>query len=494
MKHKLFLLLAAIGMMVPQVASAYDFEVDGFHYDILGTDAVKIIGSQKCEGSVVIPSTVTYSGTIYNVTSIGLYAFSGCSGLTSLTIPNSVTSIGSHAFYGCSGLASITIPNSVTSIGGDAFSGCSGLTSITIPNSVTSIADFAFCGCSGLTSVTIPNSVTSIRQYAFVGCSGLTSITIPNSVTSIGYSAFKGCSGLTSIIIPNSVTSIGGDAFSGCSGVKKLIYADGCTTALCTYLTSITSVTIPNSVTSIDACAFFGCSGLTSLTIPNSVTSIGEYAFKGCSGLTSITIPNSVTSIGTSAFRDCRLTSVTNKALVPQTIDGSTFTSYCKLHVIKGYKEVYASKSLWNLFTIVDDVPFTKLTSITLDKDVYTCAVGGAETASVGSYLPEDATINSVTWSATNPGIIFIDATTGQFVGLADGETTITATAVDGSGVTASAIVKVGSAAEGIVSEILDETSSTRLINLNGQYTTDAQHGVILQKKGHGIAKKVLRK
>ena len=127
------------------------------------------------------------------LTSIGKLAFSCCSGLTSVTIPNSVESIGEKAFQGCSGLTSVTIPNSVTSIGQFVFFCCSGLTSVTIPNSVTSIEDGAFSGCSGLTSVTIPNSVTSIGQYAFSDCYRLTSVTIPNSVTSIGKSAFFGC-------------------------------------------------------------------------------------------------------------------------------------------------------------------------------------------------------------------------------------------------------------------------------------------------------------
>ena len=151
-----------------------------------------------------------------SVTSIGVYAFSGCSGLTSVTIPNSVTSIESEVFSGCSGLTSVTIPNSVTSIGVAAFYSCSGLNSVTIPNSVTSIERNAFCGCSGLTSVTIPNSVTSIESEVFRGCSGLTSVTIPNSVTSIENYAFYGCSGLTSVTIPNSVTSIGWEAFANC--------------------------------------------------------------------------------------------------------------------------------------------------------------------------------------------------------------------------------------------------------------------------------------
>ena len=153
---------------------------------------------------------------------LGHYAFAGCSGLTSLTLPSSVTWIGSNAFWGCSGLTSLTIPSGVTWIGEEAFSDCSGLTSLTIPSGVTSIGYGAFWGCSGLTSLTIPSGVTSISSAAFYGCSGLTSLTIPSSVTSIGNSAFAGCSGLTSLTIPSGVTSIGNWAFYGCSGLTSI--------------------------------------------------------------------------------------------------------------------------------------------------------------------------------------------------------------------------------------------------------------------------------
>ena len=132
-------------------------------------------------GNLIIQSTISYNGTTYSVTSIGNDAFSGCSGLTSVTIPNSVTSIGRLAFASCIGLTSVTIPNSVTSIGEGAFYECSSLTSVTIPNSVTSISGGAFYECSSLTSVTIPNSVTSIGEWAFTYCSGLTSI-VSNAV------------------------------------------------------------------------------------------------------------------------------------------------------------------------------------------------------------------------------------------------------------------------------------------------------------------------
>ena len=114
---------------------------------------------------------------------LGDYAFSGCSGLTSLTLPSSVTSIGRGAFHGCWKLTSLTIPSGVTSIGYSAFRGCSGLTSLTIPSGVTWIDSEAFRGCSGLTSLTIHSGVTSIGNYAFQDCSGLTSLTIPSGVT-----------------------------------------------------------------------------------------------------------------------------------------------------------------------------------------------------------------------------------------------------------------------------------------------------------------------
>ncbi len=189
-------------------------------------------------GAVTIPDTI---GGL-PVTSIGGGAFYECTGVTSVTIPDSVTSIGDGAFSWCTGLTSIIIPDSVTSIGVDAFMFCSALMSVTIPNSVTSIRDAAFASCTGLTSVTIGNRVTSIGWAAFAWCAGLASVTIPNSVTSIEYEAFYGCTGLTSIIIPDSVTSIGSSAFYGC--------------------TSLTSITIGSSVTSIGGGAFYGCTNL----------------------------------------------------------------------------------------------------------------------------------------------------------------------------------------------------------------------------------------
>ena len=147
---------------------------------------------------------------------MGYQAFCYCSGLTSVTIPNSVTSIGGRAFRACSGLTSVTIGNSVKSIGVWAFGFCKGLTSVTIGNSVTSIGNNAFYKCSGLTSVTIPNSVTSIGEDAFYECKGLTSVTIGNSVESIGEMAFAYCPELLDVYCyAEKVPSTYSNAFDG---------------------------------------------------------------------------------------------------------------------------------------------------------------------------------------------------------------------------------------------------------------------------------------
>ena len=156
---------------------------------------------------------------------IGNYAFSDCSGLTSLILPSNVTSIGYSAFYGCIRLTSLTLPSSVTSIGSSAFEACYGLFSLTLPSSVTEIGESAFRGCCSLASLTLPSSVTEIGESAFRGCSSLASLTLPSSVTSIGKSAFEGCSGLTSIYVSwESPLSIDASTFKDANTGKCILY------------------------------------------------------------------------------------------------------------------------------------------------------------------------------------------------------------------------------------------------------------------------------
>ena len=224
--------------------------------------------------------------------------------LKEITVPDGTLGLRPGMFRNMSSLERVTLPEGLVTMG-DAFSGCSSLVSVTIPESVTSIEYSAFSGCSSLTSVTIPESVTSIGRSAFTGCSSLASVTIPSSVISIGDSAFWGCSSLTSVTIPESVTSLGGFAFRECSSLMSVTIPEG-VTRIKSYTffkcSSLRSVTIPNSVTSIEQFAFSDCSILTSVTIPAEVNSIGDRAFQYCPNLKTVIFLGDAPQIDSYAF------------------------------------------------------------------------------------------------------------------------------------------------------------------------------------------------
>ena len=475
MKQIRLWLTTMVALLCILTASAHDFEVDGIYYNITSSTDLTVsvtyrgssYGSYSNEytGVVTLPSTVTYNGAQYSVTSIGKNAFYKCSSLTSITLPEGVTSIGDYAFYNCSSLTSITLPESVTSIGDYAFVGCNNLSSITLPEGVTSIGRSAFTGtawysnqpdgviyagkvlydykgtmptntsievrdgtvsigssafynCSSLTSITLPESVTSIGAEAFLGCSSLTSITIPENVTSIGDWAFQYCSSLTSFTIPENVTSLGGSVFRGCTGeliVNCNIISSPSASPF--YGSKFSKVTIGNKVTKIGDGAFSWCDSIASIIISESVTSIGYWAFGYCRSLTSITIPESVTSIGDYAFDGCdNLSSIT----LPESVTSIGMKAFqgctgelvvnCNIPSVSSssyspfYESEFSKVVVGDKVTSIGDYAFVgcnNLSSITLPESV--TSIGMNAFSNCTGELVVNCNIPSVSSSSSSP-------------------------------------------------------------------------------------------
>ena len=243
-------------------------------------------------------TTLDLSGTKY----LGNTAFSGCSALKSLTLPESITTMGSSVFNNCTSLSSVTIEEGAKAIGVTAFAGCSSLKSITIPSTITTSTK-AFQNNAYIESVTV--KCPTIGTYMFDSCSALTSITLIDTVT-IGTTAFKN-GVFTSITLPDTLTTINASVFEGCSNLTSLAIPDGVTVlgkAMLKNATSLKSVTF-NKVKTINANAFENCFSLEKVELPDTVTSLGVEAFTCCTSLQNVIIPDTVTTIGSGLFSGC---------------------------------------------------------------------------------------------------------------------------------------------------------------------------------------------
>ena len=424
---RLFALVATLTCTLGANADTYNFYCNGVYYDIYDEVAEVAEGPSSFDysGSVTISSSVYYSGKTYPVTAIGEAAFFDCSGLTSVTIPNSVTLIRNSAFCYCTGLTSMTLPASVTDIHYEAFYGCTGLTSVTCLGTTPPAFndyDLDFEDLAPFSDITytkatlyVPRGCKSAYQatgfwkfwykfrnivelndgsgYDFVVNGIYYNITSNNTVEVTykdeNYNSYRG-----SVVIPSSVTyggktyqvtRIGNYAFSHSSG--------------------LTSVTIPNSVTEIGELSFDSCSGLTNVTIPNSVRYTDYGAFSHCTGLTSLTIGTN-SSFGEAVFWDCpNLTSITCLGSDPPlfwSIDmldveypfsDITYTK-ATLNVPNGCKSAYQSAEIWRKFRTI------------VEKD-YDFALNGIYYAITGSNTVKvtfkDNTYNSYSGTVTIP-------------------------------------------------------------------------------------------
>lgn len=301
-------------------------------------------------GDLIIPETVSFNSTEYEVAEIGDCAFLGCNNLTgNLVIPNTVVAIGLRAFKGCSGFSgTLTLSNTLSSIGHEAFNGDSGITSVSIPNTVEYLGECVFNACVLLEQITVEEgnpfydsrnncnaiiitSTNTLRE----GCK---STIIPNSITEIGACAFTDHTGLTEIDIPNTVKEIGSSAFSH---------------------TGLVSLDIPNSVNRIGSFAFSSCESLNNLIIPNSVTTIEMGAFGSCSGLTSVTIGSSVISIGNLSFINCNsIDTFISLATTPPILEGENVfknVTCVSLTVPCGCSFAYESSAWHDHFTTIQE-------------------------------------------------------------------------------------------------------------------------------------------
>ena len=262
--------------------------------------------------------------------------------VTALVIPNSVTSIGRYAFYGCTGLTSIVIPNSVTSIGSRAFYGCTGLKTVINFSNLTFSKGSSSNGYVVYYADKVYNAPNGFIDGDFIWCNlngantlacylgEVAKLTLPADYNGenyvIGNDAFSGCTGLTSIVIPSSVTSIGSGAFEGCEG--------------------LTNIEIPNSVTNIGSYAFYGCNNIEELYIGSSVESIGSKAFAGCEKITEIKVALEKPIRGSAdIFADA-------------VYDNAT------LYIPNGTKSLYEKREPWNIFFDIVEMDFTGIDEV----------------------------------------------------------------------------------------------------------------------------------
>ena len=437
-----------------------------------------------------------------SVTQIGKYAFGG-SKLESIRIPDTVTDIGDNAFNGCTELKDVTLPNIRKNIVAGMFEGCTSLEKIVLPETVTAIRSGAFTGCTALKDITWSKALETIESYAFQNCSALTDVTIPDSVKSIGYGVFSDCSALSAVTLPDGVKELDGQLFNNCDALTTVTIPDSVTSIgeqVFYDCDALTTVKLGSGLTEIPASTFEHCDVLESLRIPRRVTTIGDNAFKDCVKLTSITIPRSVTKISSNAFSYPKILTIYGVAgtyaetfanensikFVDQQIKATAASlDKTELTINKGaaaqlnlsvtpenFTDIVDWKSTdTNIVTVSDNgvvkavgvgtatvkvtvgdvstsckvTVLQPVTGINLNKSSLTMDALGTFQMTASVY-PDSANDKRITWSSSDPAIASVDEN-GLVTALKKGTATITAAAMDGSGVKSTCKVTVSNTA-----------------------------------------------
>ncbi len=342
-QKKILFTLAFLCLQTTQSLFAYDFKVDGIGYDITSVSnmevevaAIEIYDTKV----VVVPSTVTFDGKTFSVTSLR--------GATSI---NSYTrdrwSFSGGAFNGLSWIEEIVLPNTIKVIPKACFPGCTSLISIHLPQKLEVIEDHAFHGCKSLVNIEIPSTVSMIGYEAFRQCSSIKSLSLPSDAEIEGYMAFEGCKSLESIVIPQyfGKKDSNSKAFSGCTNLVSVIFAD--------YYYN----------RSIGPEMFQQCNSLKTIILSDSINIIGGQAFCGCSELKSIRLPLQLKHIyGTEVFKDCsQLNNITSPNKYPPQIDNANNFSGATLlngtlYVPRGCVSDYRNAEGWKEFVNIREI------------------------------------------------------------------------------------------------------------------------------------------
>lgn len=289
--------------------------------DAIGT--VSVARASNITGEIIIPQTVERDGISYTVTSVSNNGFSGASGITKITLPETCVNIPSGAFQGCTSLLSINLPEGITIINAGTFYNCSSLENIVLPQSLTNINVAAFGGCTGLKSITL-NSSPTIGTNCFYNVGSSNSpceLIIPNGFafddnTTPSNEAFAFAGGYffiadfeegerpTSFTLGDYFYEILSENSDSKTGTVIISLAENANPSRISIPSSVTYKNYVYNVTKIAEYAFQG-SACTRVDVGNNITEISEGAFKDCTGITNIYIPNSVTQIANSAFENC---------------------------------------------------------------------------------------------------------------------------------------------------------------------------------------------